>query len=497
MSVLNSSIIINLIKKLDISDNSYETILNSSTIVKIMGFVLEFFRNKLAFLRQKSFFLKHIDDVIFAMIILLLIVNPFAGTGLLGLIAFAIISLTVLKFLLFKSENSIQSAINIPVFLYFLIAAVSVAFSFYLFPSIKGFSKLLVFLGAYLSFLSCLKSKPSRIPVIITVLACIIGIEAFYALYHNFSGIEDLATWQDKTAVNPEQLMNRVYGTLKPYNPNLLGGYLVAGFSALVGTFFLGFKNKLITIISAAGIIFTLAAIGLTGCRGAYIATAAMTLGFVCISGHLLWNDFSEKKWLKKVWLISIIAVVAGVFLLILASPSLQHRVMSIFTLRGDSSTSYRMNVYISTFKMFLDNMLIGIGPGNTTFRLMYGLYMITGFDALGAYCVPLEIAVESGIFALLSFSWLLFMCFIRSIKSIIIPIQSCNSANSQDMCCTSKGSFENKVLISVCILSITGMMIHGLVDTVWYRPQIHFIFWLYIAILAVLTSDNSGNNNE
>jgi putative inorganic carbon (hco3(-)) transporter len=474
------SVFVNLIKKLDINDDFYEKLLNSSVIIKKTGLIFEFSRAKLSFLAEKSFLLQHIDDLIFVVMILLFTTSLFAGTGLIGLIAIIAFLLTLVKFLLFKSEDSIKTAINLPVFLYFLIAAISVAFSFYFFPSIKGYFKMIIYLGAYISFLSCLKSKPSRIPVIITILSLLVGIEAFYAVYQNFAGVEDIATWQDKTAVNPEQLMNRVYGTLKPFNPNLLGGYLVSGLSALVGTFFLGFKNKSKTVLSAIGIILTLAAIGLTGSRGAYIATAAIAFGFVIISGHLLWHDFSEKKWLKKAWLFSIIAVVAGVCLLILISPSLQHRVLSIFALRGDSSNSFRMNVYTSTFKMFLDNPLIGIGPGNTTFRLVYGLYMITGFDALGAYCVPLEIAAESGIFALLSFLWLLFMCFIRSIKNIC-----------------SNTSFEKKILISVCILSITGMMVHGFVDTVWYRPQIHLIFWLYIAIIAVLTSNKSGESCE
>jgi putative inorganic carbon (HCO3(-)) transporter len=36
---------------------------------------------------------------------------------------------------------------------------------------------------------------------------------------------------------------------------------------------------------------------------------------------------------------------------------------------------------------------------------------------------------------------------------------------------------------------AIAGMMFHGMVDTVWFRPQIQFIFWLMIAILS--TSSN------
>jgi putative inorganic carbon (HCO3(-)) transporter len=480
--MLNSSIIINAIKKLNMSDDTFGNTIQDSFFCRKISFIIDTIRNKLNPIAEKSFLLSHIDDIIFGVIILLLTATLFAGTGIMGLLALAAFFLTVVKFLFFKPENPLKSAINIPIFLYFLIAAISVAFSYYLFPSIKGYFKMIVYLGAYIAFLSCLKSKPSRIPIIITILSLLIGIESFYAIYQNFAGIEDLATWQDKTSVNPEQLMNRVYGTLKPYNPNLLGGYLVAGFSSLFGVFFLSLKNKNITkiILSIIGVAATLLAIVLTGSRGAYIAIAAMAFGFTLISGHLLWHDFKEQKWLKKIWLSAIIAVIIGFILLVLISPSVQHRVVSIFSLRGDSSTSYRMNVYLSTFKMFLDNWFIGIGPGNTTFRLTYGLYMVTGFDALGAYCIPLEIAAESGIFALFSFLWILFMCFARSIKSICSAV-----------------SFENKILISVCILSISGMMIHGFVDTVWYRPQIQLIFWLYVSIIAILTSNDLGNKNE
>ena len=53
---------------------------------------------------------------------------------------------------------------------------------------------------------------------------------------------------------------------------------------------------------------------------------------------------------------------------------------------------------------MFLGNPLIGVGLGNANFREIYGLYMLSGFDALSCYCVFLEIAVESGIFALITY---------------------------------------------------------------------------------------------
>ena len=68
---------------------------------------------------------------------------------------------------------------------------------------------------------------------------------------------------------------------------------------------------------------------------------------------------------------------------------------------------------------MFKDNWLLGIGVGNQNFREIYGLYMKTGFDALSAYNIYLEIAVESGIFALLAFMAFIFLNLKNVIKYI------------------------------------------------------------------------------
>jgi len=162
------------------------------------------------------------------------------------------------------------------------------------------------------------------------------SLEAFYAIYQQITGIEPLAAWQDLSNVNPEQLMNRVYGTLKPYNPNLLAGYLVASFAPALGTSFwlLCKKQWRLCVFSFAGTLAILLSVIFTGSRGAYMAISTMLVIFVLISGHLIHHEFKHIKWLKKLWLaciaFGIISVLAGLLL----SPALQHRVLSIFVLR-------------------------------------------------------------------------------------------------------------------------------------------------------------------
>jgi putative inorganic carbon (HCO3(-)) transporter len=117
---------------------------------------------------------------------------------------------------------------------------------------------------------------------------------------------------------------------------------------------------------------------------------------------------------------------------------------------------------------MFKDNWLLGIGVGNKNFREIYGLYMRTGFDALSSYNIFLETAVESGIFALIAFLGFVITMVKDGIRVIL------KSENLTDV-----------IFVSAAVISICAMMVHGLVDTVFFRPQIQFIFWSMAAIIS------------
>ena len=141
---------------------------------------------------------------------------------------------------------------------------------------------------------------------------------------------------------------------------------------------------------------------------------------------------------------------------------------MSIFAMRNDSSNSFRFNVYNSAVQMFKDNWLLGIGVGNKNFREIYGLYMKTGFDALSAYNIYLEIAVESGIFALIAFLGFLFTLIKRAISFIF-----------------SSENIEQIIFVSTAIISILAVCFHGFVYTIFFRPQLQFVFWAFVAIIT------------
>lgn len=482
MKLKESSFFVRLINLFDIQENSFifERIKESFILSKTNNFI-EFTRKKLRYFSLTSKILEKIDWVILFLVSLTFLTITFASTKIIGFLILLSFITFIIKYIFNRKEKHFLNPFDLGILVYLIIAGLSVIFSYFFIPSLKGYLKILLYVGSYLTFLNIMKSHPKRLLFLTCLLVFSASIESLYAIYQKIVGVEQLASWQDTENVNPEQLMKRVFGSLQPLNPNLLAGYLIAPFALSLGTGFYFLNNKKIrqSLICFAGSILITLGIIFTGSRGAYMSLFSMFLSLIAISGYLIFNDYSSKKCLKKLWIsLIILGIILSIFVFI-SFPSLQHRIMSIFAFREDSSNSYRFNVYASSINMFFDNWFIGIGPGNITFRLIYGIYMITGFDALGAYSVPLEIAVESGIFGLLAFLWIIFLGYIKSVKYII-----------------KKNLIENKILLAGFLLALTGLMTHGMVDTVFFRPQINIIFWFIIASIAIITLKKNVNKS-
>ena len=132
---------------------------------------------------------------------------------------------------------------------------------------------------------------------------------------------------------------------------------------------------------------------------------------------------------------------------------------------------------------MFKDNWWLGVGVGNQAFRLAYGLYMKSGFDALGTYCVPLEVAVETGVIGFLIFGALI-VCMIA--RAHVLFWQE-GELRSQ----------ANRWLMAGAAAALAGLMVQGFVDTVFYRPQVHFIFWFMAAIIFAGVKPKTKNEKS
>lgn len=439
----------------------------------IFNNILKFTQNRLDFIYQNSLFLQKIDTLIFLSILGVIFSSTVLSSDGIGFIALISIFFTLIKVLFKKGEKFEPNLFEIFILIYFMIVIISLAGSTLFALSLKGFMKTVTYLGFYVSVVHFLKDNREKIPYIFAAIGLSIGFEGIIGFLQNFAHVEEISTWQDVSNLNPEEVMTRVYGTLKPYNPNLLGGYFVAGIPVLFGlsALYLYLKKIPAAILSGILTLISVAALFLTGCRGSYIGCMVIFAGLFFISAKFFWHTY------KKLYLTVTGSVVVFAGMALLALSSLRARVLSIFAMRQDSSNSFRFNVYQSSFKMFQDNWLLGIGVGNKNFREIYGLYMRTGFDALSAYNIFLETAVESGIFALIAFLMFLIILVKDAVKYILTA-----------------SDVKNIIFISAALISIIAVMVHGLVDTVFFRPQIQFLFWIMTAVVSSVLKTECKN---
>lgn len=436
--------------------------------------ILKFSQQKTEYLYKNSLFLQHIDKLIFASIIFVFLASTVMSSDVIGFIALITVFLTVVKILTKPDETLSCRGYELWLLAYFMIVVISLAGSTLFHLSLKGFFKTFTYMAFYFSLMQYLKNNKSKIPYLLGAIGLCVSFEAVVGFLQNFSHVEEISGWQDVSGLNPEEVMTRVYGTLKPFNPNLLGGYFVAGIPALYGlsAYFLADRKYKLSIVGVVLALLSTLTLFLTGCRGSYIGMMVIFCSMFAVSAKYLWKNY------KTIYLSVVGGVVAFATSAILLVSSLRARVLSIFAMRQDSSNSFRFNVYHSSVEMFKDNWLLGIGVGNQNFREIYGLYMKTGFDALSAYNIFLEIAVESGIFALIAFVGFLITLVKNSVQFIL------KSENTKTV-----------ILVATAAISICAVCIHGFVDTVFFRPQIQFVFWTMVAIAGTLTSVEDCKN--
>lgn len=447
-----------------------------SRIVEFLDKILARVQGALEFLPNNSAILKNIDVFLFIMICLSAVCSIFMSNSIVAPMLCIVAVLFGSTMILDKNYRLKIEKSSLFLILYFVLAIASTINSTMPHQSLTGLSKTILYLLYFYATLQYLRAHKDKIPCFAMIIGVCVSFEIVIAFIQNYLDVLSAATWQDTARLNPELVLTRVYGTLKPSNPNLFGGYLIAAVPFLWLYTALNFVEKhhkrfLILLIFS---ILAIPAIFMTGCRGAYIALFFMIITLLVAAYNICKFHYPNVyDFVKKYLHIIIVAGAAACCAIMVCVPKISHRILSIFAMRNDSSTSFRMNVYHSSWQMFQDNVLLGIGCGNKVFREVYGLYMLSGFDALSAYSIYLETAVESGIFALICY--LLFIFFL--IKEGIKAFFNC-------------GDLESRLCLTAGITGIIGVLSHGFVDTVYFRPQIQLIFWITVAMIMVLSQN-------
>jgi putative inorganic carbon (HCO3(-)) transporter len=391
---------------------------------------------------------------------LLLLASPYVGTGMNALLVLLAFVAFAFKALTHPPLDRDHTALDLPFVAMVVFTVLAVAFSPYLVLSLKGLSKLLIFWMAFYAFRGVLARKEAWTPILASLLlaAC---LQSVYGVYQWTIDVPPLALWDDAES---QIALTRVYGTLR--NPNLLGGYLVPILPlALAGV--LAFRHWALKGLAGLTVLAGSVCLYFTYSRGAWLAfgAEAAVLAVAALAG--LWPVIKRDWRLKLALGIALLAAAGGAAFMVMDSPVLQQRLASMFATRDHSSNSFRMNVWLGVLAMLRDSWWAGVGVGNETFQKVYGLYMISGFEALGAYNIFLEAAVETGLFGLLAFLWIVMAAMARG--------------------CFHALRGEARPWAVAAIAALVGLMVHGLVDTVFYRPSIQLLFWLVLALIIRL----------
>lgn len=348
------------------------------------------------------------------------------------------------------------------VLLYWLTLTWATAFSPVKMAALTGWVKASLYLASLGVLLRGTRRWGNPLMILYLLVALLV---AAVGLRQWFFGAEALATWIDPES--PLSGTTRVYSFLK--NPNVLAAYLLPGVGMSLGCL-LGWRTWAQRALALTLVVVLTSCVVLTGSRGGWLALAAVYGSFGLGVGWGWWQWSPHRPVWQRVlfWVGAGLAVVA-VLALLGRSERLRLRFMSIFAGRADSSNNFRINVWAAVVAMIRDHPWLGIGPGNRAFNLIYPLYQRPNFNALGAYCVPLEVAVESGVLGLGAFLTLTGTIVHRSWQKLQHFIRH--------------PSPQTFVLIGI-LAGMVGTITHGLVDTLWFRPQIQILWWFSVALV-------------
>lgn len=413
--------------------------------------------------RRDSWLLQWSDGIGFLLLAILFSLAPLVSTGLTGVLLVACAAYWVLLTLSDNAESAALTPVHLLVLLYWGIATVATALSPVKSAALTGWAKLTLYLILF-AFIARIVRSPRWRSWLITVYLLTTLVVGVYGMRQWFFGAEALAGWVDPASSLAN--VTRVYSYLG--NPNLLAGYLLPAVPLSIAACFAwrGWLAKALgltlTMVNSACLVLTLS-------RGGWIG---FVVSILVISVLLLYwvTPKLPRRW--RTWAIPLLlGSLAGLlFLAILLVEPLRERVASIFVARNDSSNNVRINVWLAVLEMIRDHPLIGIGPGNNAFNQIYPLYQRPRFTALSAYSIYLEIAVETGLIGLGCFLWLLLV----TLQQGWLQIRRLRDLQSQ----------EAFWLIGA-IAALAGMLAHGVVDTVWYRPAVSTLWWFMVALIA------------
>lgn len=240
----------------------------------------------------------------------------------------------------------------------------------------------------------------------------------------------------------------RVPSTLQ--NPNMLGQYLVLTIP-LGGACLLTAKGGGQRLLWGGCCAAMCVCMLLTFSRGAWLALLfAGALFLALLKPRLL-----------------LLAPFAVAVLFILLPDTVVARFISIGD-RSDTSTNYRVYIWLGTLDMLRDYGLSGVGPGTDAFNVVYPAYDYGAITTPHSHNLFLQVACDAGVCALILFLVTAF-CFLK------------------DMACALYREADRmyRIFLIALLSGAAGFLVQGMTDYSFYNYRVLLLFWVFLGLGA------------
>lgn len=357
-----------------------------------------------------------------------------------------LIEATLIFIWLWKANNQEgyifkRTAIDKPILIFALLAAISFVFSIYKHDSLYSLLQLFGYIGIY--YLVVNEFDHDMRKRILGLVICIgTGLSAYGIL--QYFGLFRHGWWE------PKDLLAATY-----VNHNNFAGYLELVIPLAVGMFL---KSQRISLVTALVILVT--AFILAQSRGAWLS---LGISFLAISPVLIRKEKPDANRLLTMILIIIIIASFAYF----GKDIISQRISAV-SIAGEEEASLktRLMIWKGSLDMIRHNSLVGTGIG--TFIWGFPRYRPEGLNVQAnfAHNDYLEVAAEMGIAAVFVMIWILAMIIKNTVKKPDVdPV---------------------KLGLAIGVLSLS---LHGLVDFNFHIPANMLLFTVYAAM--VMKSDH------
>lgn len=309
--------------------------------------------------------------------------------------------------------------------------------------SLKVFALYAVFIGFMFVVIACGTDK-KRLKIMIFAFVTSGLLVSLYGIYQNFFGNNIGHAWIDEEMF--EDISVRVYSTFG--NPNVLGEYLLMLIPICGGMVYA--SQKWIPRLYYFGVMgCALLCLIFTQSRGCWVGIILVAVVFALLI---------DKRLVA-------LGIIGMMFVPMVLPESIINRFTSIGNM-GDSSTSYRVHIWLGTLRMLKDYWWNGVGLGEGAFNNIYPFYAYNATTAHHSHNLYLQIIVESGIGGLLTFIAGMAISLKKMLVGYIVGKKSMYG-----------------ILCAAIIAGLLGCLLQGMFDYLWYNYRVFAIFWMVIGL--------------